>query len=292
MESRLVRGHAERDRGDARLEVQLASGHGRAVGQHAERGPARDGGAQPNQQVDRLADASARRRIERVDQHLGGRLVGRRDGVEPDATGGRGGDRILGLTRCVVAVGEQHDPLLRAGREDRGRQPHRRPDVGRTGHRGRRGLGQLVELRWQAIDERVGPEDHDAGRVALGHLADRRPGPVHQVLSGCVEHRGRCVEQEDDAQPIRGQREAHPGQRQDEARRQHDPDGERRDPPSAWQGPRRRQPTDDHDGSDRHGQPEPDRVGEVQGQAHRARPPSGCGRRPNARARVRRVGRW
>ena len=39
-------------------------------------------------------------------------------------------------------------------------------------------------------------------------------------------------------------------------------------------------------------QPQPDRVGEVQRQGHRARPPSGCGRRPNARARVRRVGRW
>ena len=126
-----------------------------------------------------------------------------------------------------------------------------------------------------------------------GISRDRGARPVDEVLAGRVEHRGRCVEQEDDAQPIRRQREAHPRQRQDEARGQHEPDDERRDPPPARQRPRRRQPADDDD-RHRPARPATARSGRLKlsgrliARARRA----AAGRRPNARARVRRVGRW
>ena len=292
VEAGRVGGDAERDGGDARFELQLARRHRGAVREQAQGRAGRDRRAQPDHEVDRLADPRAGRRIERVDEHLGRRLVGGGDDVEPDATRGRGGDRVLRLPGGVVAVREQHDPLLRAGREDRGGQADRGADVGRARDRRRCGLRELVELRRQAVDERVATEDDDAGGVTLGHLAHRGACPVDELLARGVEHRGRCVEQEDDAEPIRRQRQAHPGQREDEARRQRHPNDERRDPPPGRKRPRGGHPADGDDRPDRNRQPQPDRVREVDGEAHRARPPSGCGRRPNARNRVRRVGRW
>ena len=82
---------------------------------------------------------------------------------------------------------------------------HRRADVGRADDGLRRGLPQLVELRWQAIDQGIAAEDNDPGGVALGHLGHGAARPAHQLLAGGVEHGGRRVEQEDDAQAISGQ---------------------------------------------------------------------------------------
>ena len=163
-------------------------------------------------------------------------------------------------------------PLLRAGWEDRGRQAYCRPDVGRAGHRRRRGLGQLVELRRQPIDQRVCPEDDDPCGVALGHVANRRRAQSTRVLAGRVEHRCRCVEQEDDATAdptgVRGASPPATHQAAASARRMMS-EAIRRPRGSVRGG---RQPADEHDRPDRHRQPQPDRVGEVQRQRHACPP--------------------
>ena len=211
VEARLGCRHREGQSRDAGLQLEIAGGDRRAVRQQPQRGLRADRRAQPHHQVDGLADPCARRRIHRVDQHLRGRLVGRGHDVEPDAASCRRGNRVIGLPRRVVAIGQQDEPLLEAARQDRGSQADRGRNVGRADDRLGLGVGELIQRRWQPIDQRVRPEDDDPRRVALRHLAHAGPCPIDELLTGGVEHRGRSVEQEHDAQPVRRKRESRAG---------------------------------------------------------------------------------
>ena len=91
----------------------------------------------------------------------------------------RGGEGGLGLAgaRGVVAVGEEHDPLLRVVGEQRAGQAEGAADVGRPADRRGGDPVDLGEVRWEALDQRVAAERDDPGHVlVLLGLAGSRAG--------------------------------------------------------------------------------------------------------------------
>jgi hypothetical protein len=103
-----------------------------------------------------------------VDEYLLGRPQA--DRLRLDLNPACRGERRLGLALAgrVVAVGQQHDPLLGVVREQRRREAQRPADVGRGRHRRRGDPVDLAELRRQPLDERALAERDDPGDVVLG----------------------------------------------------------------------------------------------------------------------------
>ena len=172
-----------------------------------------------NRQVDRLADPGPVRRVHAVDEHLAVPIAGGQRNVEAGAGRRSREHGLLGGAGRVVAVGEEHEPLLRAGRGDGRRETHRCTDVGRPHDRHRLRRGELGDSRREAVDEGIGAEDDDPGGVALRHLAHGGPRGRHERIPRGVDHARAAVHEEHDAQPVGGQREPRAGRGRRSGRR-------------------------------------------------------------------------
>ena len=130
------------------------------------------------------------------------------------------GECALGLAGPgrVVAVAQQHDPLLGVVREERRRQPQRRADVGRGLDRRRRDAVDVLELGRQPLDERVLAERDDARDVARRLLLERLAQERQRRRAARVADGVREVDHEDRREPIDRQDQLEPGDGQHAAR--------------------------------------------------------------------------
>ena len=102
-----------------------------------------------------------------------------------DLDAARRRERRLGLAVAgrVVAVGQEHDPLLGVVGEQRRGEPQRGADVGRGRDRRRGDPVDLGELGRQPLDERALAERDDPRHVAVGHLLERLAQEGEGVLA-------------------------------------------------------------------------------------------------------------
>ena len=132
----------------------------------------------------------------------------------------------------VVAVRQQHDPLLGVVREQRRCEAKRRADVRRRGHRRGGDTVDVAELGGQSLHQRALAERDDAGHVAFRHqleaVADEREGVLASAFADAV----REVDDEHRREAIDRQHEPEAGQREHERRQQQRPDEEREAAPA------------------------------------------------------------
>jgi hypothetical protein len=208
----------ERDNIDARIELDSLGGDQRAV--HEQSNRRRLGDARSDLDGDRefLAERGRRRRGQPLDQHLVHAAGSDPAGLHLDAL--CCGECRFGLApaRRVVAVREQHDPLLGVVREEGDGEPEGGTDVGRRFDRRR---GQAIDLRqvgWESLDERIAPEGHDAGNVVIGFLGKRLAQERERIRSTGVADRVGEIDDEHGRQAIDRQHELEAGQRKNECR--------------------------------------------------------------------------
>ena len=183
-----------------------------AVGEQADRRRLGDRRADLRHGLDRLAEPCRRRRREALDEHLVG--VAEADLARLDLDAPARGQRGLGLAGPgrVVAVAEQHDPLLGVVGEERRRQAQGRPDVGGGLDRRRRDAVDLLELGRQPLDEGVLAERDDARDVARRLLLEGLAQERERVRAARVADRVRQVDDEDRREPIDRQDQLEPGE--------------------------------------------------------------------------------
>ena len=214
----------ERDRRRTRVEVEMLLADLDAVREQPHRRRLGGRRADVGADLDLVAKTRRRRGGDPLDEDLLGRAQANRLRLDLDPARRR--ERRLGLTLAgrVVAVGEQHDPLLGVVREQRRRQSQRAADVGRGRHRRRGDPVDLAELGRQPLDERALAERHDPRDVVLGHGLQAVPDERQGVLASRLADAVRQVDHEDRREPVDRQDEPEPGQREDERRQQQRPD--------------------------------------------------------------------
>ena len=239
-----------------------------------------------------LAETCGGRRRQSLDDHLVHVAEPDAAGLDAHAARRRQGGLRLAVAGRVVAVGEQHDPLLCVVGEERRREPERTADVGRRPDRCRGEAVDVDQLRGQPFDEGLLAERHDPRDVALRSLLEGLPQEGQRVLPSRVPDRVGEVHDEDRREPVDRQDELEAGEREDERgeeQRAHD-EGE---PAPAGAHPSARpevQPDREDDGRDE----QQERERGIECDPHQAFPSVAC--RPNLAPIPRRnrmsVSRW
>ncbi len=284
MEPGLGRRHLEGHGRGAGLEVDRLRLDQRTVREEPHR--RRLGDRRPNRGdgLDRLAEVGRRRGREPLDQHLVDR-----SGPDParlDHDTLRRGERRLGLPAAgrVVAVGEQHDPLLRPVWEEGRGQSQGGADVGRRLDRDRRDPVELVHVRRQPLDERLLAERDNPGDVTVRLVGETLAQERDRVLAAGIPDGIRQVDDEDRGQPVDRQDHLEPGECQDQDREQCRPHQERDPPAPRSQMAARREV--DTEGQGKDGDEQEQRERSTERDPHHALPSVA---RPNRAARPRRT---
>ena len=194
-----------------------------------DRGRLGDGGADLCRRLDRFPETRRRRGGQPLDQHLVDRAEPDPPRLDHDVLRRGQGRLCLPAAGRVVAVGQQHDPLLGVVREERGGQPQGGADVGRRLDRHRRDPIDLRRVGRQPLDQRALPERDDPGDVAIRLDGERLAQERERVLAAGVADRIGQVDHEHRRQPIDRQHDLETGQGQDQGGEQHGPH-EQRDP--------------------------------------------------------------
>ncbi len=218
--------------------------------------------------------------MDALHDHLVGRAKADLESLDLDAA--RAGQRRFRLSAPgrVVAVADEHDPLLCLVREQRRGEAQRAAHV--RGARGRHGCEsvKVLELRRQALHECFAAEGHDRRAVTVRALLERVAHERQRGLAAGIADAVREVDHEHGCQPVHRPDEGEAGQRQHE-RAQDDGAQEQRDaPPAAGQVVARGDAQAERDGEQE--QPDDEQLGpaDAEGQAHVARPVPSARRRP------------
>ena len=178
---------------------------------------------------------SPRRAVDGAPQPLDEHLVAAAEAHQPrldlDAAGRRERRLALPRARRVVAVREQHDPLLRVVREQRRGEAERGADVGRRCHRGGRDAVDLRELRREPLHEGVAAERDDPRNVLVLLGLERLADVGERLLAALGADGVREVHDEHDREPVDRQHELEAGKGEHERGQQPDPQRERHAPP-------------------------------------------------------------
>ncbi len=173
--------------------------------------------------------------MDALDDHLVGGAEANHEGLDLDAA--RAGQRCLRLAAAggVVAVADEHDPLLGLVREERGGEAQRAADVRRgRGRHGRESV-ELLELGRQALDECLAAEGDDGRLVAVGPLLERLAHErERRFAAGSADAVGQ-VDDEDRCQPVDCPVDLEAGERQHERREDDGAQHERDAPPALAQ---------------------------------------------------------
>ena len=138
--------------------------------------------------------------------------------VHLDALGTGQSHRLPGLAQRGAAIGQNHHPPGRAGGEQGHPEPDRALQVGLVGARDRGHLAQFAAAHHRALDQGIGPEEHQRRLVVGPHLGqgllDEGQRPLALGFGDAVGG----VDQEDDGQLVGAVDGLDPGQAEDDER--------------------------------------------------------------------------
>jgi hypothetical protein len=218
VESGLRRLDPEHDAIRALFQVDADRLDDSAIGEEPNRGGLGDARGDLGHGLDLLAEARGRRCGQPIDEHLV--PVDEPDDARLHLDPARRRECGLALAAAggVVAVRDEHDPLLRRVGEQRRREAQRGVDVGRGLDRRAAQLVDRAKLLRQPLDQRVLAEGDDARLVALGHDLQRLAQERERVRTAALANAVREVHDEDGREPIDGEHELDPGEGDDEGR--------------------------------------------------------------------------
>ena len=221
-----------------------------------------------------------------LDDHLVGGAETNDEGLDLDAARARQRCFRLAAAGGVVAVADEHDPLLGLVGEERGRKAQRTTYVRRGRGRYGREAVEIFELGRQPLDERLAAERDHCGHVAVGPLLERL---AHERESRFAAGRADTVGQVDDEdgrQPVDCPVDLKPGQRQHKRREDDGAQDERHSSPALAQMVPRGEAEADRDDEQQQADDEQLRPAYAERQVHAGLPGRPARRAANGLARL------